>query len=66
LLILYNFQGTYAGPGSKNAERIALLTERINALLEEAEAAGCEGNVEKAQGLMKLCDQIKDERDQLK
>ena len=59
-------QGTYAGPGSKNAERIALLTERINALLEEAEAAGCVGDVEKAQGLMKLCDQIKDERDQLK
>jgi len=58
--------GTYAGPGSKNAERIALLSERINALLEEAEAAGCEGDVEKAQGIMKLCDQIKDERDQLK
>jgi len=59
-------QGTYAGPGSKNAERISLLTERINALLEEAEAAGCEGDVEKAQGIMKLCDQIKAEREDLK
>ncbi|ODN01625.1 Luc7-like protein 3 [Orchesella cincta] len=58
--------GTYAGPGSKNAEKIALLTERINALLSEAEEAGCEGDVEKAQGLMKLCDQLKEEREQLK
>lgn len=59
-------QGTYAGPGSKNAEKIALLTERINQLLQETEAAGCDGDVEKAQGLMKLCDQLKDEREQLK
>lgn len=28
-------QGTYAGPGSKNAEKIAFLTERINVLLKE-------------------------------
>ncbi|CAG7723407.1 unnamed protein product [Allacma fusca] len=58
--------GTYAGPGSKNAEKIALLTDKINSILEEAEEAGCEGDVEKAQGLMKLCDQLKDEREQLK
>jgi len=58
--------GTYAGPGSKNAEKIAHLTDKINNILEEAESAGCEGDVEKAQGLMKLCEQLKEEREQLK
>lgn len=64
--LLLQKQGTYAGPGSKNAEKIALLTERINALIKEAEEAGCAGDVEKAQGLLKLCDQLKEEREQLK
>jgi len=59
-------QGTYAGPGSKNAEKIALLTERVNVLLKEAEEAGCNGDVEKAQGLLKLCETLKEERESLK
>lgn len=50
----------------KNQEQITLLNERINGLVEEAERAGNEGNVEQAQGLMKLCDQLKEERDTLK
>lgn len=50
----------------KNQEQINLLNERINGLVEEAEQAGNEGNVEQAQGLMKLCDQLKEERDNLK
>lgn len=50
----------------KNQEQIVLLNERINGLVEEAEQAGNNGNVEQAQGLMKLCDQLKDERDNLK
>lgn len=50
----------------KNLDQINLLNERINGLVEEAEQAGNQGNVEQAQGLMKLCDQLKDERDNLK
>ncbi|KAL3273059.1 hypothetical protein HHI36_014514 [Cryptolaemus montrouzieri] len=50
----------------KNQEQIDLLNERINELEAEAERAGTDGNVEQAQGLMKLCDQLKDERDALK
>jgi hypothetical protein len=38
----------------------------VNVLLKEAEDAGCAGDVEKAQGLLKLCDQLKEEREQLK
>ncbi|KAJ8986118.1 hypothetical protein NQ317_005588 [Molorchus minor] len=50
----------------KNQEQINILNERINDLEAEAEQAGTDGNVEQAQGLMKLCDQLKDERDNLK
>uniref|UniRef100_A0A069DSS6 Putative spliceosome subunit n=1 Tax=Panstrongylus megistus TaxID=65343 RepID=A0A069DSS6_9HEMI len=50
----------------KNDEQIKLLSEKINSLVNEAEAAGIEGNVEQAQGLMKLCDQLKEERETLK
>lgn len=49
----------------RNQEQIDLLNERINGLVEEAEQAGIDGNVEHAQGLMKLCDQLKEERDAL-
>nr|CAI5857211.1 unnamed protein product [Callosobruchus analis] len=50
----------------KNEEQINILNERINGLEAEAEQAGTEGNVEQAQGLMKLCDQLKEERENLK
>lgn len=50
----------------KNQEKIDILNERINELEKEAEQAGTDGNVEQAQGLMKLCDQLKEERDALK
>lgn len=50
----------------RNSEQITLLSERINGLVEEAERAGTEGNVEQAQGLMKLCDQLKEERETLR
>lgn len=50
----------------RNNEQIQLLSERINGLVAEAEKAGTEGNVEQAQGLMKLCDQLKEEREQLR
>ncbi|XP_046405833.1 luc7-like protein 3 [Ischnura elegans] len=50
----------------RNDEQIQLLSEKINRLVDEAEQMGIQGNVEKAQGLMKLCDQLKDEREALK
>ena len=50
----------------KNEEQIALLNEKINKLVQEAEQSGIQGNVEKAQGLMKLCDQLKEERENLR
>ena len=43
-----------------------MLTERINSLVEKAEELGCSGEVEEAQGTMKLCEQLKEERDTLK
>lgn len=33
--------------------------------MQEAEEAGTRGDVEQAQGLMKLCDRLKEEKDQL-
>ncbi|GLH10633.1 hypothetical protein R5R35_009110 [Gryllus longicercus] len=50
----------------RNEEQIAFLTEKINGLVTEAEKAGIQGNVEQAQGLMKLCDQLKEEREALR
>ncbi|KAG8230885.1 hypothetical protein J437_LFUL002916 [Ladona fulva] len=50
----------------RNDDQIKLLSEKINRLVDEAEQMGIQGNVEKAQGLMKLCDQLKDEREALK
>lgn len=37
----------------RNQEQISLLNERINGLVEEAEQAGTDGNVEQAQGINK-------------
>lgn len=50
----------------KNQEQIKLLSEKINGLVQEAEQMGIRGHVEEAQGLMKLCDQLKEERDALR
>jgi len=47
-------------------EKINILTDKINTLVDQAEQAGCQGDVEEAQGLLKLCDQLKTERDELK
>lgn len=50
----------------QNTDQINLLSEKINNLVSEAEQMGTQGNVEQAQGLMKLCDQLKEEREQLR
>ncbi|XP_071964052.1 uncharacterized protein [Antedon mediterranea] len=51
---------------NKNEEKIKFLTEKINNLLEQVEQLGCDGKVEEAEGTMKLVDQLKDEREQLR
>jgi len=51
--------------GEEKNEQLSMLNMRINDLLEQAEGLGCEGKVEEAQGIMKLCDQLKQEREEL-
>ncbi|KAK6192197.1 hypothetical protein SNE40_003709 [Patella caerulea] len=65
-LALNNQQGSLNGNllGGKD-ERVQMLTQKINELVEKAEQLGCEGNVDEAQGVMKLCDQLKEERRQI-
>lgn len=46
-------------------ERVIVLNERIQGLLQQVEQLGCEGKVEEAQAVMKLCDQLKEERKSL-
>lgn len=45
--------------------QVKLLTDKIASLVQEAEEAGTRGDVEKAQGLMRLCDRLKEEKDTL-
>lgn len=47
-------------------EKIAILTDKINTLVDQAEKAGSQGDVEEAQGVLKLCDQLRNERTELK
>jgi len=47
-------------------EKIVVLTEKINVLVDQAEKAGCEGDVDEAQSLLKVCDELKSEREDLK
>ncbi|XP_067672085.1 luc7-like protein 3 isoform X2 [Haliotis asinina] len=65
-LALNSTQGSLNGnlPTQKE-EKITMLTEKINELVNQAEQLGCEGKVEEAQGVMKLCDQLREERRQL-
>ena len=53
------------GAGVQKEEKVEMLTQRINDLVEQAEQLGCEGKVEEAQGVLKLCEQLRDEREQL-
>ena len=50
----------------ENQEKMKVLTERIETLLEQIESLGCEGKVEEAQGIMKLVDKLKDEKSAIK
>jgi hypothetical protein len=46
--------------------KVTILTEKINELVTQAEGAGTSGEIEEAQGLLKLCDTLKGEREELK
>lgn len=50
---------------SKFQEQVNNLEARIKKLIGEAEEAGNRGDVDQAQGLMSLCDQLKDEKEVL-
>jgi len=47
-------------------EKISVLTDKINVLVEQAEKAGCEGDVDEAQNLLQVCEELKIERETLK
>jgi len=47
-------------------QKVQILTEKINELVSQAEVAGNSGDIEEAQGLLKLCDTLKVEREELK
>lgn len=49
-----------------DSDKTKMLTDHINQLLEEIEQLGTEGKVEEAQGVAKLVEQLKDEREQSK
>ncbi|XP_062826623.1 luc7-like protein 3 isoform X2 [Anolis carolinensis] len=55
-----------AGPTGKNEEKIQVLTDKIDVLLQQIEELGTEGKVEEAQGMMKLVEQLKEERELLR
>ncbi|KAA0188066.1 putative mrna binding protein [Fasciolopsis buskii] len=50
---------------TEKKEKIAALTKRINDLVKQAEDLGMEGKVDQAQGVLKICEQLKSERSQL-
>ncbi|XP_068158879.1 luc7-like protein 3 [Drosophila tropicalis] len=50
---------------TKQQEQLQSLQARINKLLGEAEEAGIRGDVDQAQDLMTLCDELKEEKEQL-
>ncbi|CAG04113.1 unnamed protein product [Tetraodon nigroviridis] len=53
------------GPSGKNEEKAKVLTEKIEDLVVQIEELGSEGRVEEAQGMMKLVEQLKEERELL-
>lgn len=58
-------QPAAAAPVTKFDEMIDNMNARVNKLISEAEEAGSRGDVEQAQNLMTLCDQVKEEKEAL-
>ncbi|XP_002036756.2 luc7-like protein 3 [Drosophila sechellia] len=65
LLLMQRDQPNVPAPLSRHQEQLANLTARINKLLSEAEEAGIRGDVDQAQDLMTLCEELKEEKEQL-
>lgn len=65
LLLMNKNNESGSAPVSRHQEQINILNDRIKKLVGEAEEAGIRGDVEQAQGLMKLCDKLKEEKDSL-
>merc|ERR1711936_773902 len=49
-----------------DSDKVKMLNDHINQLLQEIEQLGSEGKVEEAQGVNKLLDQLREEREQSK
>lgn len=64
-LALMNKDTPPTPPITKFQEMVNNMNGRINKLINEAEEAGNRGDVEQAQGLMTLCDQLKEEKEAL-
>lgn len=65
LLLMQRDQPNVPAPLSRHQEQLANLTARINKLLSEAEEAGIRGDVDQAQDLMTVCEELKEEKEQL-
>jgi len=50
---------------TENDEKITELNNRITKMLEDIEELGSRGEVDQAQSMMKVCDQLKEDREQL-
>jgi LUC7 N_terminus len=65
-LLLMNSKESARNPAvSKQQEQINNVDAKIKKLVREAEEAGTRGDVDQAQGLMALCDTLKEEKDEL-
>ncbi|XP_017012489.2 luc7-like protein 3 [Drosophila takahashii] len=65
LLLMQRDQPNAPAPLSRHQEQLANLNARISKLLSEAEEAGIRGDVDQAQDLMTLCEELKEEKEQL-
>ncbi|XP_016937018.1 luc7-like protein 3 [Drosophila suzukii] len=65
LLLMQKDQPNAPAPLSRHQEQLVNLNARINKLLSEAEEAGIRGDVDQAQDLMTLCEELKEEKEQL-
>ncbi|KAK3740687.1 hypothetical protein QZH41_019062, partial [Actinostola sp. cb2023] len=54
-----------APTGKVDNEKEDMLSTKINSLVDQVEQLGSEGKIEEAQGVMRLIDQLKDEKEQL-
>ncbi|XP_063697719.1 medium-chain acyl-CoA ligase ACSF2, mitochondrial [Culicoides brevitarsis] len=60
-----NNAGAPVKPITKAQEQLNSLTDKINKLVREAEEAGTRGDVDQAQALMRVCDELKEEKEQI-